>query len=137
MVGAAAIGIALLATLPWFGAWTLGLFAASAANLLTLDRRMARSDHPESVVAFSLFFTEAILAVGVAFSGGGQSAALPWMVVPVGMAAARFRRQQLQASRESINGLAEGMATQHLVTKTDVLGMRKIRGIQCARLQRR
>ena len=93
MVGAAAIGIALLATLPWFGAWTLGLFAASAANLLTLDRRMARSDHPESVVAFSLFFTEAILAVGVAFSGGGQSAALPWMVVPVGMAAARFRRQ--------------------------------------------
>jgi diguanylate cyclase (GGDEF)-like protein len=92
-VGAAAVGIALLATLPWFGAWPLGLFGASAVNLLTLDRRIARSDHPENVVALSLLFTEAILAAGVAFSGGGQSAALPWMVVPVGMAAARFRRR--------------------------------------------
>src|SRR5262245_26018953 len=53
-VAAAAIGVALIALLPWFGIWILGLFAASAVNLLTLDRRMARSSHPELVVAGSL-----------------------------------------------------------------------------------
>ncbi len=92
-VAAAAIGVALIVLLPWFGAWMLALFAASAVNLLTLDRRMARSERPELVVAFSLLFTEVVLAVGVALSGAGQSPALPWMAVPVGMAAARFRRQ--------------------------------------------
>lgn len=92
-VAAAAIGIALVALLPWFGGWMLGLFAASAVNLLTLDRRIERSRHPERVVALSLLFTEVVLAVGVALSGAGQSPALPWMAVPVGMTAARFRRQ--------------------------------------------
>jgi diguanylate cyclase (GGDEF)-like protein len=96
-IGAAAIGIALIALLPWFGFWMLALFGVSAVNLLTLDRRMARSKHPERVVAFSLLFTEAVLAVGVVLSGGGQSPALPWMAVPVGMAAARFRRQVVVA----------------------------------------
>jgi diguanylate cyclase (GGDEF)-like protein len=92
-VAAGAIGIALVALLPWFGPWMLGLFAASAVNLLTLDYRIARSQHPERHVALSLVFTEAVLAAGVALSGAGQSPALPWMVVPVGMTAARFRRQ--------------------------------------------
>jgi diguanylate cyclase (GGDEF)-like protein len=92
-VGAGAIGVALIAVLPWFGYWMLGLFAASAVNLLTLDRRMAGTDTPELQVAFSLLFTELLVAVGVAVSGGGQSPALAWMAVPVGMAAARFRRR--------------------------------------------
>jgi diguanylate cyclase (GGDEF)-like protein len=91
LVSAAVIGIALLAILPWYGLWVLGLFAASAVNLLTLDRWMARTKRPERAVAFSLLFTEAVIAVGVALSGAGQSPALPWMAVPVGMAAARFR----------------------------------------------
>ncbi len=97
LVGSAAIGVALIALLPWFGPWMLGLFAASAVNLLTLDRRMARSERPELVVAFSLTFTEVLLAVGVGLSGAGQSPALPWMAVPVGMAAARFGRRVVVA----------------------------------------
>jgi diguanylate cyclase (GGDEF)-like protein len=109
-VAAAAIGVALIALLPWFGPWMLGLFAASAVNLLTLDRRMARSAHPELVVAFSLLFTEVLLAVGVALSGAGQSPALPWMVVPVGLTAARFRR------RVMVVGGAIGLALMALAT---------------------
>jgi diguanylate cyclase (GGDEF)-like protein len=92
-VAAAAIGVALVALLPWFGFWMLALFAASAVNLLTLDRRLERSQRPELVVASSLLFTELVLAVGVGLSGAGQSPALPWMAVPVGMTAARFRRR--------------------------------------------
>ena len=109
-VAAAAIGVALIALLPSFGPWMLGLFAASAVNLLTLDRRMARSAHPELVVAFSLLFTEVLLAAGVALSGAGQSPALPWMVVPVGLTAARFRR------RVMVVGGAIGLALMALVT---------------------
>jgi diguanylate cyclase (GGDEF)-like protein len=92
-VSAAAIGIALIALLPWFGIWMLMLFAAAAVNLLTLDLRIERSGHPERVVALSLVFTEALVAVGVALSGAGQSPVLPWMAVPIGITAARFRRQ--------------------------------------------
>ena len=110
IVGAAAIGVALIALLPWFGGWMLVLFAASAVNLLTLDRRMARSDHPELVVAFSLLFTEILLGGGVALSGAGQSPALPWMAVPVGLAAARFRR------RVMFSGAAIGLALMALAT---------------------
>ena len=109
-VAAAAIGVALIALLPRFGPWMLGLFAASAVNLLTLDRRMARSAHPELVVAFSLLFTEVLLAAGVALSGAGQSPALPWMVVPVGLTAARFRR------RVMVVGGAIGLALMALAT---------------------
>jgi diguanylate cyclase (GGDEF)-like protein len=110
IVGAAAIGVALIALLPWFGGWMLVLFAASAVNLLTLDRRMARSHHPELVVAFSLLFTEILLGGGVALSGAGQSPALPWMAVPVGLAAARFRR------RVMVSGAAIGLALMALAT---------------------
>jgi diguanylate cyclase (GGDEF)-like protein len=92
IVVTAAIGAALVALLPWFGLWTLDLFAASAVNLLTVENRIARSERPERVIAFSLLFTAFVLAAGVALSGGGQSPALPWMTVPVGMAAVRFRR---------------------------------------------
>ena len=109
-VAAAAIGVALIALLPWFGIWILALFAASAVNLLTLDRRMARSKHPELVVASSLLFTELLLAGGVVLSGAGQSPALPWMVVPVGLTAARFRR------RVMVTGAAIGLALMALAT---------------------
>ena len=91
LVGAAAIGIALIALVPWYGLWVLALFAAVAVNLLTLDGRMARTDRPECTVALSLLYTEAVIGVGVALSGAAHSPALPWMAVPVGMAAARFR----------------------------------------------
>jgi diguanylate cyclase (GGDEF)-like protein len=37
----------------------------------------------------------ALLALGVAFSGGENSPALPWLVLPVAIAAARFRPQVL------------------------------------------
>ena len=34
-----------------------------------------------------------MLAVGVAFSGGEDSPALPWLIMPVAIAALRFRSQ--------------------------------------------
>jgi diguanylate cyclase (GGDEF)-like protein/putative nucleotidyltransferase with HDIG domain len=92
-VGSGAVGVTLLISAPWLGWWTLVLFGLSALNLLSVERRMARSAHPERVSVGAIAITLALLATGVALSGGPSSPALPWLVLPGGMVAARFRAQ--------------------------------------------
>ncbi|HEV3033579.1 MAG TPA: HD domain-containing phosphohydrolase [Solirubrobacteraceae bacterium] len=96
-VGSGAVGVTLLISAPWLGWWTLILFGCSALNFLSVDRRMARSSHPERVSVSAILITLVLLASGVALSGGPSSPALPWLVLPAGMAAARFRPQVVTA----------------------------------------
>ncbi len=91
LIGAGAVGIALLATAPWIGWWTLALFAGCALNFATVDRRMRTSARPERVSATAIVLTLLLLGGGVALSGGPSSPALPWLVLPAAMVAARFR----------------------------------------------
>jgi diguanylate cyclase (GGDEF)-like protein len=91
MVGSGAVGVALLISAPWIGWWTLILFALSALNFINVDRRLRTSAHPERVSACAIVITELLLGGGVAMSGGPHSPALPWMVLPAAMVAARFR----------------------------------------------
>jgi diguanylate cyclase (GGDEF)-like protein/putative nucleotidyltransferase with HDIG domain len=98
MVGSTAVGATLVLCEPWLGWWTLILFAGSAANLLSVDWRMSRSKRPERVSVSAILITLALLAVGVALSGGPSSPALPWLVLPGAMVAARFRPQVLAAA---------------------------------------
>lgn len=93
MVGSGAVGVSLLISTPWLGWWTFILFGLSAVNLLSVDRRIARSAHPEWVSVNAILVTLVLLAVGVVLSGGPKSPALPWLVLPAGMVAARFRPQ--------------------------------------------
>ncbi len=93
LVGSSAVGLALLIAAPWIGWWTLILFALSALNFLNVDLRMRRSAHPERVSATAIVITLLLLGGGVAISGGPTSPALPWMVLPAAMTAARFRPQ--------------------------------------------
>lgn len=97
-VGSIAIGIALLLALPWIGWWVLIPFSLAAFNLWHIDRRIERSARPERVSALGIAVTLAMIGVGVALSGGPESPALPWMVLPAAMAAARFRPQVLVAA---------------------------------------
>jgi len=90
-VGSGAIGVALVISAPWLGWWTLILFALSALNFINVDLRMPRSRHPERVSVCAILITLALIAAGVALSGGPHSPALPWLVLPAGMVAARFR----------------------------------------------
>jgi diguanylate cyclase (GGDEF)-like protein len=94
-VAAAACGIAIFAVVPFRGWWILILLAATALLLGTLEARMRRSKHPELVAVQGMLVILALLALGVAFSGGEDSPALPWLVLPVAIAAARFRPQVL------------------------------------------
>ena len=93
LIGASAVGVALLAAAPWIGWWTLLLFALCALNFATVDLRMRTSSHPERVSATAIVITLLLLGGGVAVSGGPSSPALPWMVLPAAMVAARFRPQ--------------------------------------------
>jgi diguanylate cyclase (GGDEF)-like protein len=93
LVGSGAVGAALLIAAPWIGWWTLGLFALSALNFLNVDRRLRTSRHPERVSATAIVITLVLLGGGVVISGGPSSPALPWLVLPAAMAAARFRPQ--------------------------------------------
>ena len=90
-VGSGAIGVALILSAPWLGWWTLILFALSALNFINVDLRMPKSSHPERVSVCAILITLGLLATGVALSGGPRSPALPWLVLPAGMVAARFR----------------------------------------------
>jgi two-component system, cell cycle response regulator len=92
-IGSAAVGAALLGAAPWLGWWTLILFGASVLNFGSVDWLMARSSRPEWVSARAILLTLALLAAGVVLSGGPHSPALPWLVLPAAMVAARFRPQ--------------------------------------------
>jgi diguanylate cyclase (GGDEF)-like protein len=94
-VAAVASAVALVAMVPFQGWWILLLLAVSTVTIGTFEARLRRSKHPELVVVQSMLVILALLAVGVAFSGGEDSPALPWLILPVTLAAARFRPQVL------------------------------------------
>ena len=92
-VAAAACGIALVAIVPFEGWWTFVLFGAVALSLGTMDVRLRRSERPELVAAQVNLVILAVLGMGAALSGGEDSPALAWLILPVATAAARFRPQ--------------------------------------------
>jgi diguanylate cyclase (GGDEF)-like protein len=97
-IGSLAVGLALVISAPWIGYWTLILFALSALNFWHVDRTISKSAHPERVSATAIVITLLLLSCGVILSGGPHSPALPWLVLPAGMAAARFRPQVVIAA---------------------------------------
>jgi diguanylate cyclase (GGDEF)-like protein len=86
-----AVAVTLLSFAPTYGWWTLVLFGLAGLNMGTLDRRIARSAHPQLHVAASLVIIQGVLAAAVALSGGPDSIVLPWLVMPTAFSAARFR----------------------------------------------
>ncbi|HEY7892358.1 MAG TPA: diguanylate cyclase [Solirubrobacteraceae bacterium] len=91
MVGVGCLGAALVASLPWISNWVLIPLVLTGVNLVTVQRRITRSARPERVSAWAILTTLLTLGVGVALDGGPVSSALPWLVLPAGMSAARFR----------------------------------------------
>lgn len=90
-IGSLSIAATLIFFGPEFGLWTVLLFALSAINLQTLDRRIERSSRPEYHIAFAIFWTQCILGAAVFLSGGPDSDSMPWLAVPTAFAAMRFR----------------------------------------------
>jgi diguanylate cyclase (GGDEF)-like protein len=88
----AGVGAALLASAPWVGWWPLVFSLLSAAQVASLDHRVARSVRPERFVAASFAFTAIAATAGVVTSGGPDSPLLPLLALPATLMANRFRR---------------------------------------------
>jgi diguanylate cyclase (GGDEF)-like protein len=97
VMAAATCGIALVASAPFMGWWLLALFAVSVVTLGLLDWRLTVSERPELVAAVGMLTILGVLTVGTALSGGENSPALHWMILPVAISAARFRPQVVVA----------------------------------------
>lgn len=96
-IAAGAVGSATLLTIgevPWT---TLPLFMVAILNLVTLDWRIRRSDHPERVVATSVLLFITSIGAGAALTPSGVGV-LPLIAVPVAVAAMRFRPQVVWAA---------------------------------------
>src|SRR4029079_11648465 len=53
--------------------------------------RIEPAERPELSIALNMVVILTVMAVGAALSGGEDSPALPWMVLPVALSAARLR----------------------------------------------
>jgi diguanylate cyclase (GGDEF)-like protein len=84
------IMVAIVATLPRSSTWVLLLPVISLANYKLATKRLARSARPEYVIAYAATVTQAMVAAGVAMSGGPQSPLMLLLVIPFVSIAARF-----------------------------------------------
>jgi diguanylate cyclase (GGDEF)-like protein len=98
MLAALATGAVMLALAPRFGWGTMALFGLVAANLAAVDPLLARSARPERVAARAFLVTLLAIGLGIALSGGVHSPILSWVLIPVALAANRFRRQVVMAA---------------------------------------
>jgi diguanylate cyclase (GGDEF)-like protein len=115
-VGSGAVGVALIIAAPWLGWWTLALFSLSVVNFAVVELRIGKSARPERVSVTAILITMLLLAVGVALSGGPKSPALPWLVLPAAMTAARFRPQVVSAAL-GLTAVVIGVVTLGLSTQ--------------------
>ena len=84
------LGVALLSAAPWQGWWTLIPLVIAAAGFLSVDRAMQRSPRPELWIGSAWVISQLMIAGSAALSGGPQSEAVAWLVIPVVTLSARF-----------------------------------------------
>jgi diguanylate cyclase (GGDEF)-like protein len=94
----AVMGLAMVASAPWNGWWTLGLLAAAGLSFARVESRMRRAERPEWVAASTQIFVMLLIAAGIALSGGQDSPVLSWIVIPGALGATRFRWQVVAAA---------------------------------------
>lgn len=94
------LALALLASAPWIGAWTLVplLFAAGLFELA--DRGLETAERPEYRMFAAWTGAELTIAAAVALAGGPAVATLSWLAIPVVTLSARF----------SLRGVCVGVA---------------------------
>ena len=84
------LAIALVASGPWLGWWTLLPLAGAAVFFGIADARLEQSDRPEYVMFAAWVGSEVMIALAVALTGGPTVATLPWLAIPVVTLSARF-----------------------------------------------
>ena len=91
------LGLALVAAVPSYGWWWLGLLAAALIVFAVADHFMARSSRPDVWIAIAWGLSPVAIAAGVIGTDGVNSPALPWFAAPAVTLGARFDRRGIAA----------------------------------------
>jgi diguanylate cyclase (GGDEF)-like protein len=86
----AVLAVALLASGPWVGWWTIVPLAAAGILFAVADRLVASLHRPEYVIFGAWAGSEVIIAASVAVTGGSGVAMLSWLAIPMVTLVARF-----------------------------------------------
>ena len=94
------LALALIASAPWLGWWTLIPLAGVGFLFLVADARLQLSERPEYLMFAAWVGSELMIAVAVGLTGGVEVASLSWLAIPVVTLSARF----------SLRGVISGVA---------------------------
>lgn len=86
-----ALGLALIASGPWVGWWTLVPLGVAAIAFALMGRGVEDRPRPELGIALAWAASVVLIAVSVSLSGGPKSPGLPWLAIPIVTLPARFR----------------------------------------------
>src|SRR3954452_2353043 len=90
-IAMAAMGVGIIAASPVVG-WVLApMFVIAGVAMVTLDRRTPGMARPERAIARTFALMVVLTAGSAVLTGGAVSPVLPLLVIPVGLASARFR----------------------------------------------
>jgi diguanylate cyclase (GGDEF)-like protein len=84
------LALALLASGPWLGWWTLAPLGLAAVLFWWADKRMERMQRPEYAMFATWAASEVIIASSVALTGGPTVPTMSWLALPMVTLAARF-----------------------------------------------
>ena len=96
----ALFAVILLISGPWLGWWTIVPLAVCVLAFGVIDLLLGRSRRPEYLIATAWWITMVAIATAVVLTGGPESPAVPWLVVPAVTLPARF------GTRGVVTGLA-------------------------------
>ncbi|MFL5866057.1 MAG: diguanylate cyclase [Thermoleophilaceae bacterium] len=84
------LGVALIASGPWLGWWTLAPLAMAVVAFRVADKKMAGTKRPEYAMFAAWSSSQVIMAASVALSGGPKVATMSWFAIPVLTLGSRF-----------------------------------------------
>jgi diguanylate cyclase (GGDEF)-like protein len=84
------LAVALLASGPWLGWWTIAPLVLAAAIFRIADARLENAKRPEYGIFAAWALSQVIIAVSVALTGGPRTTTMAWFAIPIVTLSARF-----------------------------------------------
>jgi diguanylate cyclase (GGDEF)-like protein len=91
------LAVALLASGPWIGWWTLIPLVVAGAFFAVADRTAIDMKRPEYAMFAAWAASEVVIAISVALTGAAQVATLSWLAIPIVTLASRFSTRGIVA----------------------------------------
>jgi diguanylate cyclase (GGDEF)-like protein len=100
-----ALALALLLSGHWVGWWTLIPLAIAVVGFKLVDHHLATAAQPELTIASAWLLSELAIAGSIALTGGPESPALAWLVIPLVTLPARFNSRAVAVGVALVSGL--------------------------------